>query len=150
MSLYRIYIGETGNHDLSHADDPNQRFLALTGVILESEYNTSVLQPEMNAIKREFFQQDPDMPVIFHRKEMVNRRPPFHVLRDGETEKRFNQSLLDGMERWQYQVITVMLDKKAHRGINIRYGGITRIITAWQLCLKGLCYSCITVIIAAT
>jgi hypothetical protein len=37
MSLYRIYIDETGNHDMTHADDPNQRFLALTGVILEVE-----------------------------------------------------------------------------------------------------------------
>ena len=37
MSLYRIYIDETGNHDMTHADDPNQRFLALTGVILESQ-----------------------------------------------------------------------------------------------------------------
>ena len=115
MSLYRIYIDETGNHDMTHADDPNQRFLALTEVILEFEYNTSTLQLEMNAIKRQFFQQDPDTPVIFHRKEMVNRRPPFHVLRDAKTEKRFNQSLLDGLERWQYQVITVVLDKKAHR-----------------------------------
>jgi hypothetical protein len=24
MSLYRIYIDEVGNHDLIHADDPNQ------------------------------------------------------------------------------------------------------------------------------
>lgn len=24
MSLYRIYIDEVGNHDLVHADDPNQ------------------------------------------------------------------------------------------------------------------------------
>jgi hypothetical protein len=32
MTLYRIYIDEVGNHDLTHADDPNQRFLSLTGV----------------------------------------------------------------------------------------------------------------------
>ncbi len=115
MSLYRIYIDETGNHDMTHADNPNERFLALTGVILESEYNTSVLQPEMDAIKRQFFHQDPDTPVIFHRKEMVNRRPPFHILRDIKTEKQFNQTLLDKLEHWNYQVITVALDKKAHR-----------------------------------
>lgn len=52
MSLYRIYIDETGNHDLTHADDPNQRYLALTGVLIESQYNTSVFQPELDAIKR--------------------------------------------------------------------------------------------------
>lgn len=115
MGLYRIYIDETGNHDLTHADDENQRFLALTGVILESEYNTDVFQPEIEALKRSFFQQDPDTPVIFHRKELVNRRAPFHVLRDPDVEARFNQSLLQHLEHWQYRVITVVLDKKAHR-----------------------------------
>jgi hypothetical protein len=115
MSLYRIYIDETGNHDMTHADDPNQRFLALTGVILESEYNTSVFQPELEEIKRQFFKHDPDTPVIFHRKEMVNRRPPFEPLRDAEVEARFNQVILEGLERWQYKAITVVIDKKAHR-----------------------------------
>jgi hypothetical protein len=76
MALYRIYVDEVGNHDLTHADDPNQRFLSLTGVILESDYTLSVLQPEMDQIKRDFFQRDPDEPVIFHRKELVNKRPP--------------------------------------------------------------------------
>jgi len=115
MSLYRIYIDETGNHDLTHADDPNQRFLALTGVIWESGYIAGTLQPEMEEIKRQFFQHDPDEPVIFHRKEMVNRRPPFQVLQDTKVEKRFNQTLLAALDRWEYQVITVVLDKKAHR-----------------------------------
>jgi hypothetical protein len=115
MSLYRIYIDETGNHDMTHADDPNQRFLALTGVILESEYNAAVLQPEMAAIKRQFFQKDPDTPVIFHRKEMVNRRSPFEVLREAKVEKQFNQVILEKLKSWEYRVITVVIDKKAHR-----------------------------------
>jgi hypothetical protein len=115
MSLYRIYIDETGNHDMTHADDPNQRFLALTGVILESEYNSSVLQPEMEAIKRQFFQKDPDTPIIFHRKEMMNRRAPFEALRDARVEKQFNQVILEALERWNYQVITIVIDKKVHR-----------------------------------
>jgi hypothetical protein len=55
------------------------------------------------------------VPVIFHRKEMVNRRPPFHVLQDAGVEARFNTALLDALSRWNYQVITVVLDKKAHR-----------------------------------
>lgn len=115
MSLYRIYIDEVGNHDLTHADDPNQRFLSLTGVILESGYTLHVLKPEMDQIKREFFQDDPDEPVIFHRKELVNKRPPFHPLRDAQIEQKFNTALLMALARWDYQVITVVIDKKAHR-----------------------------------
>jgi len=115
MSLYRIYIDETGNHDMTHADDPNHRFLALTGIILESDYNMSVFQPELEAIKRQFFKHDPDAPVIFHRSEIINRRPPFEPLRNAEVEERFNQTILEGLERWQYYAITVVIDKKAHR-----------------------------------
>jgi hypothetical protein len=47
----------------------------------------------MDQLKRAFFQHDPDEPVIFHRKELVNRRSPFHSLRDSETEQRFNTEL---------------------------------------------------------
>lgn len=115
MGLYRVYIDEVGNHDLKHADDPNERFLSLTGVIVESSHNMSVLQPEMQEIKRSFFQADPDEAIIFHRKELVNKRPPFACLRDHEVEERFNEALLAALRRWDYVVITVVIDKKAHR-----------------------------------
>ena len=115
MSLYRIYVDEVGNHDLTHADDPNQRFLSLTGVILESDYAIRTLLPEMDQIKREFFQHDPDEPVIFHRKELVNKRSPFHPLLDPGTEQKFNTALLTALARWEYTVITVVIDKRAHR-----------------------------------
>jgi hypothetical protein len=115
VALCRIYVDEVGNHDLTHTDDPNQRFLSLTGVILESSYTLRVLQPEMDQIKRELFQDDPDEPVIFHRKEMVNKRPPFHLLRDVDLEHRFNSALLDALARWDYKVITVVLDKRAYQ-----------------------------------
>jgi len=115
MVAYRIYIDEVGNHDLTHADDPNHRFLSLTGVILESSFALHVLQPEMEQIKRDFFQSDPDVPIIFHRKEMLNKRPPFQSLRDPVTAARFNAVLLTALARWQYRVITVVLDKKTHR-----------------------------------
>ncbi len=115
MTLYRIYIDEVGNHDLTHADNPNQRFLSLTGVILESGYTLNILQLEMNEIKRRFFQRDPDEPVIFHRKELVNKRSPFQALWDQGIEQQFNTELLLALARWEYQVITVVIDKKAHR-----------------------------------
>lgn len=113
--LYRLYIDEVGNHDLTHADDPNQRFLSLTGVILESEHTSQVVRPDMEAIKTRFFQNDPDEPVIFHRKELVNKRPPFHPLRNPDVEREFNSQLLDALTRWDYRVITIVLDKLAHR-----------------------------------
>jgi len=69
----------------------------------------------MDQIKVEFFQQDPDEPVIFHRKELVNKQPPFQALRNTEVEQQFNARLLMALARWDYQVITVVLDKQTHR-----------------------------------
>lgn len=113
MGLYRIYIDEVGTHDLEHTDDPNNRFLSLTGVVVEANHMLNVIQPEMGRIKRKYFQTDPDIPVIFHRKELVNKRPPFSTLRDPKVEAEFNGELLDALERWQYKAVTVVIDKKA-------------------------------------
>jgi hypothetical protein len=110
-----MYIDEVGNHDLTHVEDPNHRFLSLTGVIVESGYALHTLGPEMEALKRCFFQHDPDEPVVFHRKDMVNRRPPFQSLRNPITQAQFDSELLAALGRWEYGVVTVVLDKQAHR-----------------------------------
>lgn len=115
MPGYRIYIDETGTHDLRSVDNPNERFLALTGVIFDSEHYGSVVQVQMAEMKLQYFQIDPDTPLIFHRKEMVNKRPPFQSLWDKEINNKFNNSLLEALKNWQYTVITIVIDKKEHR-----------------------------------
>ena len=115
MAKYRIYIDEVGNPDLESSDDPNHRFLSLTGVILELGHVERIVHPQMEAIKAKFFRSHPDDPVIFHRKEMLNTRPPFEALKDNELRRRFDEELLGLLAAWQYTVITVCLDKKKHR-----------------------------------
>lgn len=112
---YRIYIDEVGNSDLETSDDPNHRFLSLTGVILELGHVESVVHPQMEALKAKFFHSHPDEPIIFHRKEMVNSAPPFEVLKADEIREHFNQELLSLMASWDYTVISVCLDKKKHK-----------------------------------
>ena len=112
---YRIYIDEVGNPDLESSDNPNHRFLSLTGVILELEYVESIVHPQMEALKAKFFRSHPDEPVIFHRKEMVNAKSPFECLKDPEIQKQFDRELLNLIESWEYIVITVCLDKKKHK-----------------------------------
>ena len=112
---YRIYVDEVGNPDLKSSNDPNHRFLSLTGVILDLEYVQSVLYPQMEALKSEFFKSHPDEPVILHRKEMVNKKNPFEVLRDATICKKFDSKLLYFLETWEYCVISICLDKKNHK-----------------------------------
>jgi hypothetical protein len=112
---YRIYIDEVGNPDLESSDNPNHRFLSLTGVILELDHVESIVHPQMEALEAKYFRSHPDEPVIFHRKEMVNAKPPFECLKDLETQNKFDRELLNLIESWEYIVITVCLDKKKHK-----------------------------------
>jgi len=112
---YRIYIDEVGNPDLESSDNPNHRFLSLTGIILELGHVESIVHPQMETLKAKYFRSHPDEPVIFHRKEMLNAKPPFESLKDPETHKIFDRELLNLIESWEYIVITVCLDKKKHK-----------------------------------
>ncbi|MGD0552189.1 MAG: DUF3800 domain-containing protein [Sedimentisphaerales bacterium] len=112
---YRIYIDEVGNPDLASSENPNHRFLSLTGVILELGYVEKAVFPQMETLKKTFFGSHPDDPIIFHRKEMVNAVPPFEILKDDTIKKRFDAELLSLMQIWEYKVITVCLDKKTHK-----------------------------------
>ena len=44
---YRMYIDEVGNSDLGASDNPNHRYLSLTGVIFDLIYVQEVVFPEV-------------------------------------------------------------------------------------------------------
>ncbi len=112
---FRMYVDETGNSDLGSSDDQNHRYLGLTGVVLNLKYVADVLQPELEALKRRFFTSHPDDPVVLHRSEIINARPPFEALRDDHLRNQFDRELLQLLSEWQYVVITVCIDKRDHR-----------------------------------
>ena len=112
---YRLYVDEVGNSDLDASSDPNHRYLSLTGVILELTYVQKTLFPQLEALKVRFFGSHPDEPICLHRKELVNRRPPFAALRNPEVEKVFNASLIHLLSTLDYTVITVVIDKLEHK-----------------------------------
>jgi len=110
-----MYVDEVGNPDLESSDDPNHRFLSLTGVIIELGYVERTVFPEMESLKRRYFGSHPDEPVVFHRKELLHARPPFETLADSQVRSEFDDVLLRLLAQWQYTVITVCLDKKRHK-----------------------------------
>lgn len=112
---YRIYIDEVGNPDLESSDNPNHRFLSLTGIILELYYVKTVLHPQMEALKTKYFDYHPDEPIVLHRKEIVNAQSPFQNLKDPHIRSQFDVELLGLLQSWQYVVISVCLDKKKHK-----------------------------------
>jgi hypothetical protein len=112
---YRLYVDEVGNSGLgANLQHPNERYLSLTGVVIELDYVDTKVAPQLEALKRRFFRTHVDEPVILHRKELVNRQYPFQSLRDSAVEKAFNADLLGLLKSLDYTTITVVIDKYEH------------------------------------
>jgi len=112
---YRLYIDEVGNSDLGASQNPNHRYLSLTGVILELDYVRTTVFPAIEALKTRYFNSHPDDPLILHRKELVNKKPPFDALHDPHVEQAFNRDFLQLLNDLDYVVITVVIDKLEHQ-----------------------------------
>jgi len=112
---YRMYIDEVGNHDLKSSENPLHRFLSLTGVIIELGYISKRLFPDIENLKFKYFKSHPDDPIILHRKKLVNAKYPFKTLKDEKIKRQFDKELLAYLNNWEYSVVTVCLDKKAHK-----------------------------------
>ncbi|MEE8404332.1 MAG: DUF3800 domain-containing protein, partial [candidate division Zixibacteria bacterium] len=63
MNKYRMYVDEVGNPDMGSSDNPNHRFLSLTGVIIELNYVKDVFHPELEKLKTKHFEAHPDEPI---------------------------------------------------------------------------------------
>jgi hypothetical protein len=113
---YRMYVDEVGEEHMRVFNNDGQRYLSLTGVIMELDYAGSVLSEEFSRLKREFFKDHhPDDPVIFHRTDMRARRGVFSVLGDKGISERFNTELLDVINSTVFTAITVGIDKESHK-----------------------------------
>ena len=115
MTKYRMYVDEVGNSDLDSSSNPLHRFLSLTGVIIDLSYVRETLYPEIENLKSDYFQSHPDDPIILHRKEILNAKHPFESLRDKKIRTKFDEKVLKLLSAWEYTVISVCLDKKAHK-----------------------------------
>ncbi|MEG8989761.1 DUF3800 domain-containing protein [Ignavibacteria bacterium 4148-Me] len=115
MKKYRIYIDEVGNNDLESSDNPNHRYLSLTGLIFELNYVKDVVTPALEKLKQKYFPYHPDEPVILHRKELVNKKFPFDSLKDKIIEENFNSEFIQLLKDLDYLVVSVLIDKKEHK-----------------------------------
>src|SRR6266540_5160433 len=115
---YLMYIDEVGNSDLNASQNPDHRYLSLTGVIIELQHVDTVVFPSLETLKRKYFGSHPDEPIILHRKELVNKKFPFENLRDPAVEQAFNGDLLRLLTGLDYTVLTAVIDKQEH---NQRY-----------------------------
>lgn len=111
--LYRLYIDESGNHNYSKSDGIDQRYLSLTGIIIDSADYETKLQPRILNLKKIFTRDLDDLPVLHH-EDIMAKRGHFSLLRDPTIQKEFDQQLLGIIAMVPYVICCVVIDKKLH------------------------------------
>ena len=117
---YRMYIDESGDHVVSAKwSNPDNRYLGLTGVVIDKETYRTQTHPEFWSLKQGFFPHDPDDPVILVRNRIAKKLGPFGVLSDPGVATNWEKQIIRFLNKHVSQVFTVVVDKQAHRD---RYG----------------------------
>jgi Protein of unknown function (DUF3800) len=110
--VYRLFIDEVGHDNLNTANDPNEQYLCLLGVVLDLDVGHPALTETMNQLKIRTFETTS---VVLHRREIIDKKPPpFDKLGDQKVRDQFNQGLLDMIAQCDYAAIAVLIDKKEH------------------------------------
>ena len=113
MSIHRLYVDEVGNSDYKSSRDPNNRYLSLTGLMLEVGYVANTFGPALEALKVQHCGSHPDAPIILHRRELLDGAPPFELLRNPDRRRAFDSDLLTLIRAADFMVLTVVIDKLA-------------------------------------
>ncbi len=115
-----MYVDEVGNVDMRRAGaHPNERYLSLTGVIVQLDHVAQVLSPRLEALKQKYFASHPDDPVVLHRQDIRKKSGPFAVLEDADVCAAFDAELMGLVIDIEYVVVTAVIDKLEHLN---RYG----------------------------
>jgi hypothetical protein len=111
---YRLYIDESGDHTYKLLDEISHRYLALLGVWFRYEDDYVPFAKALEEFKNDIFGPRPDMPLILHRSEIINRKRAFGLLCKKEVETKFNNGLLRLIEQAKFQMVCVVIDKRKH------------------------------------
>ena len=105
-----LYIDESGDHNLQNIN-PDYPCFVLGGVLVDEDYHDNVITPEMNSLKKAFFNTSN---VNLHLYDVKRQRGAFGRLSVESTRKRFWAEWRKLMRRWDYTVIACVIDKPAH------------------------------------
>lgn len=109
---FRLYVDESGDHVFNHLDRPSHRYLCLLGCWFKNP-DYQEFYDKLESFKRDFFNTNPDEPVILHREDIVNRRSHFGVLQQPGRGRDFDARLLSVVREARFTVVAVVIDKKA-------------------------------------
>ncbi len=133
MARYRMFVDESGTAAPCKRLIGQDPYLALSGVIFNLDYHTSVVRPNLEALKRSHFSYDPDDPPILHREDILKRQGCFSCLSDPARDSSFCDDLLEFLRAHTFWLVTVVLDKHA---LHQAHG--TRAWEPYWFCLSAL------------
>jgi hypothetical protein len=108
--MYRLFIDETGHDHLKSSNIPQEQYLCLMGVILNGRGHWDLRQ-RMDALKKEAFGT---AEVVLHRREIIDKTPPFDVLKDDTVRALFDAGLIEMIRDCKYTALAALIDKQAH------------------------------------
>lgn len=111
---YRLYIDEVGTADMRPGLKEQQRFLSLTGVIVNLTYSLETLTPRLESLKERYFGTPANDPVVMHRRDVMLGREPFSALENPAIREAFNADLMALLTDLDFTVITATIDKTEH------------------------------------
>lgn len=132
---FRLYVDETGDHtrSMSESDPVGRRYLCLLGVMVRMGETYTRLQASVEDVKRTHLPYDPDAPPILHRKDILRRRGPYHVLNDDAIRTAFDGDLIELVNTAPITIFGVVIDKFSHGSKEYRY-----LTHAYHYCLAAM------------
>lgn len=110
-----MYVDEVGHPQMKSFPSDNEKYLSLTGVIVEQTVAKEQLSVACELLKTsQFPDHHPDDPVVFHRTDITNSKGRFKMLKEAEKREAFDEELLRIVREVEYMVITACIDKESH------------------------------------
>jgi len=113
---YRLYIDESGDHTFNLVESDPHRYLGLLGIWFDLDEPYQSFAKGLSRLKAEIFGWHPDdLPVCFHRKDLIGRKGRFGRLREPELNERFEAGLVKLVDEARFCMTCVVIDKALHR-----------------------------------
>jgi hypothetical protein len=98
---------------MKSSEDPNERYLGITGVIIAREYESGQFTANLNAIKQDIFGSTD---FALHRRDLIDKNSaPFDILKDEAKKAEFDKRILELIDSSTYRSVSVLIDKKEHK-----------------------------------
>lgn len=115
MAIYRLYIDETGHHNYPKVPGSvSDRYLALTGIIIEKTDYDNQLRPGIESIRLIFYDDHDNRPPI-HLTDIMAAKNAFSSMNLPEIKDTFNGKFMELISNTEFKIITVVIDKSAHQ-----------------------------------